>query len=112
MAKARTKKAKTSKLSKRIVEDVLQMVERYGVRLAGGKLELGGALTDTRIMSATEVMELRVDVLLDELRGDAPEKCEGGCSAKVTHHDSEGVPLCSKCWKSLTKKPARTKARR
>ncbi len=33
---------------------------------------------------------------------DPPERCESGCAGvPVTHHDSEGVPLCEACWKEL-----------
>jgi hypothetical protein len=30
-----------------------------------------------------------------------PEKCESGCAEPVTHHDVEGVPLCTACFDSL-----------
>lgn len=29
------------------------------------------------------------------------EKCEGGCKDPVVAHDSDGVPLCRKCWDAL-----------
>lgn len=30
-----------------------------------------------------------------------PEVCESGCAESVTHHDVEGVPLCTACFESL-----------
>jgi hypothetical protein len=39
---------------------------------------------------------------------EAPERCESGSSAcgPVEHHDSEGVPLCAKCWQALAEDSA------
>lgn len=55
---------KPSKLAARIVEDVLQCVEGYGLSLRGGKLDLAQVVTDGGIESSTRVMERRVDVIL------------------------------------------------
>lgn len=55
-----------------------------------------------------ERYELKIATLAAMPLEDVPERCEGGTTecGPVEHHDSEGVPLCSKCWSALLKESA------
>jgi hypothetical protein len=44
--------------------------------------------------------------LMCPMKGGHDERCESGCDAPVTHHDSEGIPLCDGCYDDLAREAA------
>lgn len=69
----RAKKIEANTTAERIVEDVLRCVEKYGLSLKRGKLELGHGLTDTALIPAMKIMEARVSAMLVPITKPVPK---------------------------------------